>query len=283
VRKRLLPILVLAFGWFASRAALAQPLRTFTVVDAIKFPPKVKQAHERLREALVEALAPKSWFPADISRPIADCGGSLECLSKVAVDTNTSYVLRLSGNRAQDDGYDITLELYTTATSRVQQSGAYCDYCDIQRINEVIGKSVWELLANAMKEEAALKVARQAPPSPPASPPPAVAPTPAIISPQPVVEPARHVWAPWTMIGVGVAVSGYGVWAIHEDGQSTGGPSPGRPSFIQDRYSSKGQGWGCLVGGAGVAVAGAIWVLATPSHNAAISASPNHVALNVRF
>lgn len=201
VHKALLTLLV---GFVAvsslAREALAQPLRTVAVIDAIKFPPKAKQAHEHMRAALEEALAPKSWFLAQ-TQPIVDCGGSVDCLAKVADATGTKYVLRLSGSRTPDDGYDVTLELYTSLTARIQRTGAYCDYCDLQRIDEVASKSAIDLLANALKEEAELRAAKreaQAPapqtPAPSAAPVPPSAATrsPAIAAPPPAVEPATR-------------------------------------------------------------------------------------------
>ena len=287
VHKALLTLLV---GFVAvsslAREALAQPLRTVAVIDVIKFPPKAKQAHEHMRAALEEALAPKSWFLAQ-TQPIVDCGGSVDCLAKVADATGTKYVLRLSGSRTSDDGYDVTLELYTSLTARIQRTGAYCDYCDLQRIDEVASKSAIDLLANALKEEAELRSAKreaQAPaPSAAPVPPSAATRPPAIVAPPPAVEPATRSWMPWTLIGAGVLTLGYGVWAISKNGDSTGGPSPGASSFTQDHYSSKARGWGCLVGGGVAAIAGVIWMRAAPSYTATVSTAPNHVALSVRF
>jgi hypothetical protein len=85
------------------------------------------------------------------------------------------------------------------------------------------------------------------------------------------------------MIGVGVLAAGYGAWSLSKDGQSNGDPSPGAPTFTQSTYSTKAQGWGCLVGGGAVAIAGAIWVFTMPSHTTTISAFPNHVAIGMRF
>jgi hypothetical protein len=283
VRKYLPSVLILAAVGFVSPAASAQPLRTVAVIDAVKFPPKAKQAHDLLRSTLEEVLAPKNWFLAE-PRRIADCGGTIECMTKVAGDTKTDYVVRLSGARTQDDGYDITVELFTTQTARIQNSGAYCDYCDLQRINEVTGKSVLGLLTSALKEEAALKEAKKAaiPAVPTPTPPTTVVP-PAIVTPPPIVEQAPMRWLPWTMIGAGALAAGYGAWALHKNGDSTGSCSDTPTRTTCEHYSSGGIGVGALIGGGALAVAGTIWLLATPSHTTAVAISPNHVALNVRF
>jgi hypothetical protein len=44
-----------------------------------------------------------------------------------------------------------------------------------------------------------------------------------------------------------------------------------------------GRGVGSLIAGAALTAGGVIWLIATPTHSTAVSLSPNHVALNVRF
>jgi hypothetical protein len=278
----ILVLLILAAAGFASPAAFAQPLRIVAVIDAVKFPPKAKQAHERLREALQEALAPKSWFLAE-QRRIADCGGTLECMGKVARETGTSYVVRLSGTRTRDDGYDLTVELYTAQSTSIESGSAVCDHCDLQRINEAAGKTVLDLLAGALKAEAARKEAKKAPPAlpPPAPPPPP--PTPELVTPPPAPAPTSVRWLPWTLIGVGAIAAGYGTWALVKNGSATGSCTEQPSGLHCAHYSSGILGAGLLVGGGALVVAGAFWLLMTPSHSAAVTASPNHVALHVRF
>lgn len=286
VRKYLLAILLSLPGWFASAAAVAQPLRTVAVIDAVKFPAKAKQAHERLRATLEESMAAKNWYLVQM-RPIADCGSTTECLGKVATDNGTKYVLRLSGNRTQDDGYDITLELYQVATAHIQRSGAYCDYCDLPRINEVTSHSVMAMLSNALKEEADLKAAKQAALAPAPLPLPAVAPSPTAppnITTPPVVPAAKSMsWVPWVFVGVGAVVLGYGASAIHENGKSTGTCSPMHVPATCDHYSSQTLGIATAVGGALVAATGFVWLALTPSRSTTVSLSPSHVTLNLRF
>ena len=269
-----------------AREAQAQPpiARTVAFVDAVKFPPKTTQAHDRLRAALEDALAPTGWSLAQTGRPVADCGGSMGCMTKVAKDIGTNYVLRLSGTRTQDDGYDLTLELYQSATSRIQKSGAYCDYCDVQRITEVVSRSVVEILAGALKEESDMrdkaKQSAQLLPPPLAAPaqPPAT-----LVTPPKIAEPERSSWMPWGVLAVGVLAMGYGEWMLHEDGQLSGSCSPNQSNVMCHRNSSKAIGIVGLVGGGVLATAAVLWVITTPSHSTTVSASPNHVALNVRF
>jgi hypothetical protein len=274
----LLLLLVLTAACLASPGVRAQPLRIVAVIDAVKFPPKAKQAHERLREALQEALAPKSWFLTE--RRIADCGGTAEGMAKVARDTGTSYVVRLSGTRTRDDGYDLTVELYTTQSERIASGSAACDRCDLQRINEAASQAVLDLLAAALKEE---PPRREAPPPalPPPTPPPA--PAPALVASPPVPAPAPLRWLPWTLIGSGALAAGYGTWALVKNGDATGSCTQQPDGLHCARYSSGILGAGLLVGGGALVVAGTFWLLVTPSHSAGVTASPNHVALHVRF
>jgi hypothetical protein len=255
-------------------------------IDAVKFPPKAKQAHEHLRAAMEEALARKNWFLVQTDRPIEDCGDSPECLASVAKSTATQYVLRISGQKTRDVGYDVTLDVFTTAAGYSRSSHATCDMCDPASMSEIASGSAVELLTSVLKEEANLREkAKRATVRPPIAaqvpspPPPAALVMP---PPVPVAEPASRSWIPWTLIGVGAVAVVYGGWAIHEDGQ-TGSCSPTAPGLACDRTSSNTRGIVSLVGGGLMAAAGVIWILATPTHTTTLTASPNHVALNVRF
>ena len=282
--KILLAIMTLTAGWSVSREALAQPLRTVAFVDAVKYPPKAKQAHGRLRASLEEVLSPKSWFLAETVHPIEDCGSTPECMAKVAGDLNTQYVLRIAGQKSQEYAYEITLDVYSAALGGVRGSLATCDICDPGRMAEVASKAAVDLLASVAKEEAsAREQAKRAVTAPPVAAPTPSSPPVDIVTPPPVVEPTTRAWIPWTLVGVGVVVAGYGVWAIHEDGEKTGSCSPARASTTCGHYSSMARGVGGLIAGAALAAGGVIWLIATPTHSTAVSLSPNHVALNVRF
>jgi len=284
VTKILLAILTLAAAWSASPEAMAQPLRTVAFIDAVKYPAKAKQAHGHLRASLEEAFSPKSWFLAETSQPIEDCGSTPDCMAKVAGDLKTQYVLRIAGQKSQEYAYEITLDVYSAALAGTRGSLATCDICDPGRMAEVASKAAVDLLASVAKEEAsAREQAKRA-----ATAPPVVAPDPgpppvAIVTPPPVVEPANRAWMPWTLVGVGLATAGYGVWAIHEDGDKTGSCSPARAPTTCDHYSSMGRGVVSTVAGAALVAGGVIWFIAMPTHSTAVSLSPNHVALNVRF
>lgn len=283
MRKYLPTFLILAASGFASPGVQAQPLRVVAVIDAVKFPPKAKLAHDRLRESLQETLSPKSWFLAE-QRRIADCGGTIECMAKVAGDTNTDYVVRLSGRRTRNAG-ELTVELFTAKAGRIESTSVACDHCDLQGVNQATGKAVLDLLASALEDEATRKEeAKQAaaPPPPPPDPSPSEA-APAIVTPPPVAEPAPVRWLPWALIGTGAIAVGYGAWALAKNGDATGSCSDSPTATTCAHYSSSALGAGLLIGGGALLVTGTFWLLATPSHTAAVVASPNRVALHVRF
>jgi hypothetical protein len=270
-----------------SREALAQPLRTVATIDAVKFPPKAAtQAHQRLRATLEETLAPKSWYLAQTSRPIADCGGSPECMAKTAEETNTLYVLRISGQKIRDFGYDITLDLFTTATGYSRSSHATCDFCDPASMSKIVSDTAVEMLTSVLKEEASLREkAKREVPTPAVAPAPSTPPPAALVAPLPPPTEPHHIsWIPWSMIGVGALTMVYGGWCLYKDGSSTGSFYPSSASaYGHNAYASKSLGLGTLIGGGVVALAGGIWLFVTPSRTLAVSASPNHVALSLRF
>jgi hypothetical protein len=286
VTKILLAILTLAAGWSLPREALAQPLRTVAFIDAVKFPAKATQAHGRLRATLEETISPKSWFLVETPRPIADCGATPDCMAKVARDVNTQYVLRIAGQKSQEYAYEISLGLYSAALGGVRESLATCDICDPGRMAEVASKAAVDLLVSVQKEEASLRErAKQEAPVPSIASQPPSAPPAALVTPPPVpsVEPATRSWIPWTLIGVGAVATVYGVWATHENGQSTGSCSDSPTRTSCDHYSSQAQGIVGIVGGGALMLTGAVWLFTASTHATTVAVSPNHVALNVRF
>ena len=291
--KPLLTLLTIVAGWSASHEAFAQPLRTVAFVDAVKFSSKAIQAHDHFRAALEEALSPKNWFLAPTGQPISDCGAGADCMLSVADQFNTNYVLRIAGRKSQEYGYEISLDAYSKSAALLRSSIASCDICDSSRLAELASKSALELLASLVKDEAAKreKVKQAAAAASAAVPPvtmPAPSPPPGAIMPPPppppapVAQPVTRSWIPWTLIGVGAVAAVYGAWAVHEDGQ-TGSCSPTAPGLACDRTSSNTRGIVGLVGGGLMAAVGVTWILGTPTHTTIVTASANHVALNVRF
>jgi hypothetical protein len=282
VPRILLSILLFVIGWSASRDAFAQPAKTIAVIDAVKFPAKATQAHDRLLAALEDALKPKDWSLAGNDRRIPDCGGSPACMAKVAADTSTGYVLRISGQKIRDIGYDVSLELFTTAAGYSRNSHVACDICDPDRMSEIAAQSAVELLNDVLKEEASLRARAKQPSvaaTPSVSQPPADITTPPPIPP----EPSTSRWVPWTFVGVGLAAVGYGIVALIEDGKGTG-PYSASPAYeVRDRYSSKTIGIISTTAGGLLAIGGGFWLYKTYSSSASVAVSPSHIALNVRF
>jgi hypothetical protein len=264
-------------------------LRTVAFVDAVKFPAKATQAHDGFRAALEEALSPKSWFLVQTRRPIPDCGAEPDCMAKVASESSTNYVLRITGQKSQEYGYEINLDAYSKSSALSRSSSASCDICDSTRLAELASKSALELLGNLVKDEAAMRekakhVAAAAAAVPPvAAPAPSPPPGTEIVTPPNVVEPATHGWIPWALIGTGAVAVGYGAWALAKNGDSAGSWSLASGEVGRDYYGPKTVGLISLLGGGALAATGLIWVLTSPTHTTTVLASPQHVAINVRF
>jgi hypothetical protein len=289
VFKALLALVIIATGtssFAAEGLKLESSPRGVVVIEAVKLPPKIPKAHERMRAGIMDALSTKGWIVVQVV-DASECEKPEECLPRLAKQTGTNFVLRLSGNRTQDDGYEISLELFQSATTRIKQSEAFCDYCDIQRMTEVTGRSAVGMLNNALKEEAEAKT-RQKQLANFSSEPPPVDPSPIPALPNniatPTTTPPSSVsWMPWAMIGTGILAFGYGSWMLYEDEKLSGNCTPSRDNVICHRNSSRFLGVTGLVGGGLLSLTGAIWLITTPSRSTAVLATPNHVALRVRF
>jgi hypothetical protein len=252
----------------ASREAPAQPLRTVAIIDAVKFPPKAAtQAHDRLRATMEETLSPKSWYLAQTGRPIADCGGTPECMAKVAEETGTQYVLRISGQKVRDFGYDVTLDLFTTATGYSRSSHAACDFCDPANMSKIASDTAVEMLTSVLKEEASLREkAKRAVPASAAAPVPSAPPSAALVTPPTPTAEVQHVsWVPWSMIGVGAAAVVYGGWALLKNNDPTGDKSLSSSQAMQSRYSSKTLGAVTAGAGSALAIVGLVLLWVEPT------------------
>lgn len=282
---RLILSLVLAAVSLLAREAVAQQTpRSVVLIDAFKFPAKSTQAHHsRLRAGMEDALTRDGWTVAQ-APAVADCGATPECLANIARESGAGYLVRISGERSQSSeyGYEASLDLYSVAGGDVRSRNLSCDICDSKRVSEIAGKAAVDLLAKAVKEDAevAARSTRLAPPPVAAVPPSSGG---ELVTPPNATAPPSHVsWVPWTLIGVGAAGIVYGGWALYKNGDSSGSPYLGAVPG-HDTYSSKALGIGTLVGGGALAVVGVTWLIVNRFGSAAVSASPNHVALDLRF
>jgi hypothetical protein len=233
-----------------------------------------------MRAKLESALATKGWTLAQAAPPAA-CGHSADCLLKVAKQAGSAYALRLSGEGNSENGYNVTLDLFSTSENQMRTNAAYCDLCNVDSLAEIVKRMGMEMLDSA--EEVAAK-ARQSRLSPPAAPPPKRPETiPHLVSPPAAPRSESASWVPWTLVVAGAAVGGYGLWVLHQDGAASGSCSPTHDPTTCDHYSGRGLGLGTAIGGGAVFLGGAIWGIASLFRSTSVSASPNHVAVNVRF
>jgi hypothetical protein len=273
---------LLAVLWSPAVAATTPLARAVIVVDGVSLAPKVPQAHERMRTHLEAALARENWALVRVAGA-DDCDPT--CEARLVDETGAKYLLRLTGDRNQDDGYDVVVNLVRPARGSTRITKAYCDYCTIERMADVVGRTATQMLASAASEEppepkivSDPQLPQQETPVPPS---PGPEPNPALATPGPQ-PPTGYGWLPWTLIGVGAIAAGYGAWALHEDGKATGTCSLARTTTCE-RYDSEGIGIVALAGGGLLAVTGLVWEIVRLTRGPEIAFSPNSVSLTARF
>ncbi len=256
------------------------------LIDAVHLPPKVPKAHAHLRARIADTLSSKGWMVVQVVSG-DDCPEPGECAPALAKETGTHYVLRLSGQRNQDDGYDVRLELFRRNKQEPRETDASCVYCTVERMAGVVGRSAVELLAAAEKdqkdEEALAKKPAAAPAAVVVVPPPAPSPPPPMVAPPTVAPASAPTWMPWALAGVGAAAAGFGIYALARNGASTGSCSDTPIHTSCDHYSSGTLGVLSLVGGGVLLATGTVWALTTHTHTTTVAVSSNRVALHVRF
>jgi hypothetical protein len=240
VKKALILSFCLTVILSLAHESMAQPLiRQVAFIDAVKFPTKAIKAHGHLRATVEDALANKGWAMVQ-GTSIVDCGATTECMAKIASETGANFVLRISGQKISDYGYEISLDLYSTASGNMRGGVASCDICDSARMSEIASKSTMDLIAKSEKEDAELNekakkaasppVVARAPNSPPSSD--------DVVTPPKVATPESSSWVPWALIGTGALTIGYGGWALYKNDKSTGSWTPTAAYTGRDYYSS---------------------------------------------
>ena len=263
---------------FAQAPTPTFPPRKIAVVTAVKFItaglPKSIHERERFLATFTRRLNEKGWTTVEAT---TNCTSAADCLPEVGQQAHTSYVLRIAGEGNLEYGYNLQLELYSSSTARVQKALAYCDLCNADKVAGIAAPFALDLLATTTKEEQALQqpanqhTAHATLPTHNSQPPRDIVSKP--------VAPALHqtrAWIPWSMLGVGALGMVYGAYALHKNGECS--ETSRQPVFACDRISSRTLGVAALASGGILFIGGGIWKLAS-----ALSVSPDHVALNVRF
>lgn len=284
--KIVLPLLltILSTQAFAQAPSPTSPPRKVAVVDSVKFItagiPKTIHERERFLVTFTHSMGEKGWTAVEASAD-GPCSTSADCLPKVGQQTAAKYVLRITGEGNLKLGYTLHLDLYSSATTHTQRSTAFCDICGTDRMAEIASDFALELLTAATKEEQSLKpgpteISPHLSPSVTNLPAPTADLARSPVSPVPPQPSKLATWLPWTMIGVGLISAGYGAWALHKNGACSDPVL--EPVASCHRTSSNTLGAVALTGGGVLFLAGTLWEI-----SASLSASPNRIALNVRF
>jgi hypothetical protein len=271
--------------------------RRLVVGQSITLAPKAQKFRAKVWEKIEATAHDAGWTPVKVEGGANDCGVK-DCPSEIALREQVETVLSIEGNYS-GTAYGFTVRVWSKngrdgRSGWVGEFGSECELCSGSEFANAVGTNVRKalaseterLLANAATKPTVATVTSEersaVPPAaldPPASPPPPAN----IVSPPATPEPEAASWVPWTMIGVGALAIGYGAWGLHKDGKSAGNCSAGPTAKTCDAYSFHTLGVISIVGGGVLAMAGVIWVITTPSHTTSVSASPNYVALSVRF
>lgn len=243
---------------------------TVALVDAVSFitagVPKAVNERERFFASLRKKLGDSGWATV-VHAADPGCAGDNACLAHVAQAAAVPYVLRVSGEGNLLSGYTMRLAVYAAATGHVQQAAAFCDICITDRMAGIAADFARGLLADAIKDERAVRQERRPSPATPQ----AQAETIALL-PHPAAEPPpSHAsrsflwWLSWGVVGAGVAGMAYGGWALHEDGKLAGDTHVGAGQTLsRDRYASNAVGATTLAVGAGLTLLGVVLLVTDP-------------------
>jgi len=297
--KMVLPVTLILTGadvaWAEAGGAEAKQV---VVGQSITFAPKAQKYRAKVWEKVEAAVKDSGWAPVKVETGPNGCAVK-DCPREIAQRELVETVLSIDGNYSSS-GYSFTVKVWSkngrNGSGWVGEFGGECGVCSGSELAEAVAANVRKALAGEAERLVADAAARAEVATPTAkekSVPPAAAPaaesapgpTPAanLVEPPATAEPRGVAWVPWTVVGLGALAIGYGGWALYKDGKSNGTCSAGPTAKMCDTYSSHTLGVVGLVGGGVLVMAGVIWEITTPSSTTSVSASPNHVALNVRF
>lgn len=263
--------------------ALAQEQRQVAVLNLIHFngPKEARNLleKERFDSFFARSLESAGWSVVQATDD--NCGDGVDCLAAIAKRLGVARVIRMTGQGNAQVGYQLNVEAFRPKLARTEKGTLYCDTCNQTRAAELAA-------ADAQKQLAAVARAAGGAEDTPA-PPVVTTPTPpsepdlGVVAPPPSEQPASYRWVAWTLVGTGAAAMAVGGWALSKNEGETGDIKVRDGRESRPVYSTATLGTACLIGGGVAAVAGVIWLLATPSSQAGVAASPNHIALHVRF
>ena len=267
----------------AASSVFAEEQRQVAVLDLVHFngtrPARNLLEKERFESAFARSLEVAGW--SVLQATDEGCNEGVDCLAAVAKRLGVSRVVRMTGQGNAQLGYQLNIEAFRPNLARTEKGTLYCDTCNQTRAAELAAEDAQKQLA------AVARAAGSAEDTP--APPVLAAPEPlpeadrSIVTPPASDQHASYRWVPWTLIGTGAAALAVGGWALYENGKTAGDVSVRDGQKGRSSYSSAAIGTACLIAGGVAVISGTIWLLATPSSQTGIAASPNHVALHVRF
>jgi hypothetical protein len=199
----------------------------------------------------------------------------------LAKRTGADRVLRITGQGSAQYGYKVQIEVFGPRIPRTEKVATFCDTCNPDRMAEIAADYAKQELAAVTREPEAAKEPPRLPIE--ATPSEIPEPEPSILA-QPKLEDPRSLrWVAWSLIGTGAAAMAFGGFVLSQNGARSGDITARDGRESRRVYSTATLGTACLVSGGVAAIAGVIWLLATPSSQAGVAASPNHIALHLRF
>ncbi len=234
---------------------------------------------ERFESAFARSLESAGWLVVQATDE--SCGEGVDCLAAIAKRLGVARVIRITGQGNAQLGYQLNVEAFRPKLARTEKGTLYCDTCNQTRAAELAADDAQKQLAAVARAAGGAEDT----PAPPvlAAPEPLPEPDRSIITPPATEQHASSRWIPWTLIGAGAAAMAVGGWALYENNKAAGDVSVRDGQKGRPNYSSATIGTACLIAGGAAVISGTIWLLATPSSQTGIAASPNHVALHVRF
>ena len=136
---------VVTLAAIRAKADPAPRAHTVVVLDGTELPGEVKDAHQQLRTAVDGAVRAAGWDSIPGAAPAAPCDETLACLKAAAVTTGASVVIRITGGRNINDGYDLEAQIWRADGGPSQRIVGSCSSCLSDDMTRIAKKLVRDL------------------------------------------------------------------------------------------------------------------------------------------
>jgi len=273
VATMVLAILIVSSG-AASRAEESGAKRV-VVADFVSISPKLEKYRPKMWEAISDAVRESNWNMIRASRNVCTVK---ECPKDFADRDQAKAVIAIEGNYTSSR-FNVTIKLWGsqgwlgefTSTSELCTAAEFANAVG-DGVRKAIAAEAERILNTPISEPKPIPVAKSVP----------VKPSPVVVTvPKEVPRPPQRqtIWAPWVVVGAGLAVTAAGAWMWSKNGNNTDCSD----GVCNKTYKTSTVGIATTSLGIATVLAGGTWYVFSLRDDATVALGPGSINFAGRF